>query len=351
MEYIEDYKSYDIDTLWISGIKRNKKSYGDNGDNGINFSKSLVYKNPDKLERLLAKTPYLFIPYGISKYNKNTGAVKYSLTVALSPISGIREVFLEFLENIDKYIESRLSNLVPKKYSFVSSIKQNDDDMYTYKLVLNFPTVQGNYDFLIHDHNKETKQLSYIRPRTKMISIIELDDIWINDNDKKYGTSWNIRYIKIYPIVKTLDVSDDEEEQVVDMKNKRKEIKKIKCPSCKNRIELVIRIDIPEMPSRQYVSQIPLAPSISYQPSYSIPQPSSNDSSVRASSFVPKLDDLLSAIGKLKKVSQPDEKNGMETGRVVNDDVSQAPEAPPLTPPSSPNEKTKKKKKNEKKRN
>jgi len=287
--HITKYSKFDTDDLWISKIKKSK-------DNS-NFRNVKIYIDPEKLTRVRVKTPFFYIPFGISTI-KEFGKTQYKLTASLFPLIEIRKEFKTMIDEIDDEIEDRIDNMLDsEEYVLRRSITKRNDE---YNILLHFPYSKDKELFKIVDCNNESATISDVDKKMKGWAVIELSDVWIDDNKKKYGYSWLISQLKIYadiPIDGTIFIDDIEDKSTIEMKKTQKKQCKLKCPNCEHKIELNININMPISGGGGNVYHS--------VPSYDIPAPPPLEevgtSGPSIKPYVPNLDELLEMKSKLKK--------------------------------------------------
>jgi hypothetical protein len=297
MNFIDDYEEFDSNKIWVG---KPQKIFE-------NTRMCTVYQNPNNYKKIIIKTPFLLIPYGpsILKKNKNEEELNnnwYTITSVLAPLIKKRKKFKNLIEEIESSIKKKITSI--NNYKFCESIKDDKKNNYKYNFVLGLPhTKKGEKMFRIVNHKKEKCNISDIKPGMTMISTIMLNDVWINDKKKEYRCLWNIVQMRIYPkiiIDECLFVDELSDGSIINQqRSKEKYI--VPCPNCDHKIEFTININI--QGSQQYISKSPYNGNPS---DYSIPIAPPLDMITETTEmntmkpFVPKLDDLLGAIKKLK---------------------------------------------------
>jgi hypothetical protein len=315
--FIDDY-SYDPTNLWISKLQKTKNE---------RYERSDVYINLKKFKKVRIKTPFLLLPYGASA-KKNTKLS--TITAVLNPLTSERKKFVDMIDRIDNIISERISMLLDDDYTFINSVTVNKKEHYKYKMNINLPqNKDGSNKFFLYNKNKIEQKIKDITPRTKIVSIIELYELYVDHTEKTYRITWNVEHGKLFPEILTdencLENDLEDESDITINKNlgSSKEQYKVKCPNCEHKIELTININVqgvidnyknnnnfsyvpnaPDVASNRH--NIPFAPpppgSIGEQPKFQRAEQKKKEKEEEKSSFVPNLDDILDKRNQLKKV-------------------------------------------------
>lgn len=320
MSCLTDYDNFDDEKLWFGKILNPFTQ----GDQKVILRKSQVLYDVKNLTRLRIKTPYFRIPFRVSEFKTNYGK-KNTMTSELSPLQGTRKAFKLLIDKIDNLIKERYSELLDDSYTFKKSIKYDKEHYLDYRLNLHF-TKPPHY---IINHKKEPVDITYILGGMRGLAIIELSDIWINDNTEEYGCCWNIIELKVFPeliVEELLGIDDIEHGSVVEMETLEKKTDKynVKCPNCTHKIEMTINVNI-KTPFQQ-MSSIPYRPpppsSYEYKNndmSMDIPAPPPLETNeVIRPLFTINLDELLTARKGLKKTKTKESVNLM-SGKVLDE--------------------------------
>jgi hypothetical protein len=329
MNYITDYESIDVEEdLYFCDIEdvEDKK-----------YKKCIIYINPNNNLKLSLKTPWLIVPFGVSNLkNKEGDITMYIITTALTPLVGKKKQFKKLIEDIDEEIETYINKeLDDEDYEFKPSIKHNKNARF-HNFVIGLRIKKNEYMFGMFNYDNTPCTIDKIKPGMRIRAIIELTDVFINDDTNTFRCSWNAIQIKICPDVITdkCHIRDEiSDGSIVNLKKKHAKYD-LNCPNCSHSIELNININIPEsvmgskisesktyIPSQPRYYSTPPVSSVPIPPPIDIKEGSDNSS---FTPFVPKLDDLLSALKKLKPTKTIIKES--EMGHVV-------PEAPPLDDP------------------
>ena len=204
------------------------KAYGDNAN--------IVYLNY-KGSPIYIQTPSMKCPYGLSKYETDSGKMKYSLDLQLSNDSPSIESLKNTLEEIDnKILDDSVKNSLKwfKKKNqsrdvaqalYTPSIKSATEngeptDKYPPTIKLKIPYYNDEYKVECFNNQKEklnSNDLPSYLPKGQMTnSIIRLGGIWFAG--KKFGIKWDLVQLKLNPSSKMIeyafkDDSDDETKQ------------------------------------------------------------------------------------------------------------------------------------------
>lgn len=307
---IDNYETYDSSELWISKPHDTKNK---------RYRRCQIYTNADKYNKLWIKTPFMYVPFNVSTRSTKNNKL-YSLTCALNPLTTQRKKFIALIKSIDDIIVEKIGWYLGDEYIYCSSINQKDKKFFKHKITLNLPmNKDGGYGFLLYDKHKEKKTMEDIIPGSKMIGIIELFDIWIDDEEKKYSASWNVVHYKIFQDISIddnyfIDLEDDSEVTVNKNLGVSKERYKVKCPNCEHKLDLTINLNIQGIIDKQkysmpfYIPQapsfdgIPCAPGGPPPPPLAPPFDKSCGSIAESRGFVPNLDDIMNIKKKLKKI-------------------------------------------------
>jgi len=168
------YKPYNIDT------------------NNIILKKPLLpYFYPikyggDTPTNIIIQTPIMFIPFGISTYNKSN-----YIDISFKNLTNNLNIdeFYDFIFSIN----SHFINLKKfKKYTFINSLKKSND-FFPHTLKLKYTN-----DILIFNEDNIEIPQNNIKPNLYSKFIIQLSNLWVNHKDKKYGVIWSICQIKLF---------------------------------------------------------------------------------------------------------------------------------------------------------
>jgi hypothetical protein len=326
---VEEYENYDPSSLWMG---KSHKTLNDR------YRKSQVYCDINKYKKLWIKTPFMLLPFNVSVRSTKQNTKLYAVTATLNPLTKERKKFIAFINKIDKVIAERIGETLGDDYTYCYSIDQNEKTFLKHKINLGLPkNKNGTDNYILYDKNKERKTVDDITPGTKMIGIIELFDIWIDDEEKTYQASWNIVHGKIFQDILidenylTDCLEDDSKININKNLGSTKEKYKIKCPNCEHKIEFTININIQGIIDNQkkqmympapyhYVPSISSIPSAPIAPSFDAPMAppfgGSNDAP-SSRGFVPDLKDIMNIKNRLKKVTpkNPSSVKKSTTGR------------------------------------
>jgi hypothetical protein len=281
MAYVENYKKFDVDDLWISNIRKSKSK----DKNEKVFRNVVIYIDPDKYKRLRIKTPFFFIPFGVSEF-KEIGKKKFKLTTVLSPLINKRKDFKNMIDRIDDKIEEQIGDKLDD-YTLKRSIIKTE---YQYEMAFHFPHEKQIELFKIVDHNNNPLNITDVTKRMRGIAYIELSNEWIDDKEEKYPE---------VIIDEDVFIDELEDNSTVNLEKKTKKKCKLKCPNCEHKIELNINVNVPTTGGGGNNYYAP-----TYIPQYNndipIPPPLDNVSDNGIKPFVPDLDELISMRDKLK---------------------------------------------------
>ena len=329
-QIVENYEKYDSE-LWIGKPRKGKSK---------KYRRCQIYTNIKNYNKLWIKTPFMLLPYKVSIINILGDKKIYSLTATLNPLTSERKKFIALIKKIDNEIIDKVGSCLNDEYTYCSSINESGKGFFKHKINMFLPKNEdGSNNFLLYDKNKETKTIDDIIPNTKMIGIIELFDVWIDDEKKTYHASWNMAHCKLFQNVLIdenyfVDLKDDSEVNLNKNLGSSKEKYKIKCPNCEHKVEITININIQGIIDSQKQNYQPIygatalpyrgAQPFSFYGAPSAPSAPSFDSggappappmgpacgpAMNHPPFVPNRDDILNAMKKLKK-TVPNVKDG-----------------------------------------
>jgi hypothetical protein len=162
----------------------------------------IKYKYSDqKISNFIFQTPTMYIPFGITEFNSN----KY-IDISFMNLNNYNNIeeLKTFIETITTYFKYKIKN-----YIYINSLKESSV-FYPPLLRLNFT---NSNEVLVFNEDNEKIDNTYIKPKTYGKFIIQLSNLWVNKNTRKFGLLFNIAQIKLYVnltyIPKTLEFIDD----------------------------------------------------------------------------------------------------------------------------------------------
>ena len=158
------------------------------------YNMKCFLKKQDFSNRVIIQTPKLQLESNINsgylvmtKYNNK----KYNK-------------LLQFINKLETHVGNHIKNKFKKKLQLYSNFIDND------KLIINIK------DKNIPIFNKNNNLINYsdVNIYSNIICILELNHVWVDLNNKKFGLNWNVNQIKVYPELNYnicyIDDSDDE---------------------------------------------------------------------------------------------------------------------------------------------
>ena len=326
---IDHDTDYDPNDLWIG---KPCKTINER------YRKSQVYYDINNYKKLWLKTPFMLLPFTVSVLNTKQGSNLFTVTAVFNPLTKKRKSFISMVYDIESVIEERIGGLLGEEYTFCSAIEKSEKTFFKHRMIFGLPkNKNGTNNFILYDSEKEQKTVEDIVPNTKLIAVIELFEVWIDDTKKIFHGSWNIVHGKLFQDVIINEnylmdcIEDGTKLSIKKSLGSTKEKYKVLCPNCEHKIDLTINLNVngtgtnnqrigygsPFMPMPIFSSpafNIPNAPPMDI-PSAPPFERSAGNSGMAPSNrgFVPNLDDITNAMKKLKKtrkdLSKSDEKD------------------------------------------
>ena len=165
-----------------------------------------IFKYPIKYlgADLIIQTPILYLPFGIYTCGNKSYINASFLNVSVDKEMAEYKAIIKQLNNkVIKFV----SNIYKKEnLSFVDSIKQSTE-LYPDRMRFNLQE-----DILIFSDQKKLLDFDYLKAKSYTKFLVSPVNIWLNET--KYGITWQILQIKIYPqtILNTYSFIDEESE-------------------------------------------------------------------------------------------------------------------------------------------
>jgi hypothetical protein len=163
-----------------------------------------IFKYPIKYlgEDLIIQTPILYLPFGMYTCGNKSYINASFLNVSVDKDMAEYKYIIKQLNNkVIKFI----SNIYKKdNLSFVDSIKQSTE-LYPDRMRFNLQE-----DILIFSDKKKLLDFEYLKAKSYTKFLVSPVNIWLNET--KYGITWQILQIKIYPqtILNTYSFIDED---------------------------------------------------------------------------------------------------------------------------------------------
>ncbi len=178
------------------------------------------YLHDDKKKKIILQLPKLYCPSGLIGFDQGE-YMKYSVEFSFLGMEKYQKIKSSYdllesidnkiinygIENCQKWFFKKNMNLQLIKSYYVSQIKYSKDQdneindlKYSPNIKLKIPFKDDHFMIDIFDCNKKRiyKNLSNILVKgSKCQSLIELTGIWFAGN--KFGCSWKVLQLKIYP--------------------------------------------------------------------------------------------------------------------------------------------------------
>ena len=174
----------------------------------VDFSKFKIGKSGRALKLLYDNdsvsfcTSGLYTPFGVNQNVKDwSNFTEYAVECSLNQSTGEQATaFRDFLEKLDKTIESLLKDQVPEGFVYYNILRDNSQN-YPKKMKLQFPRDKnGNFQSFIFDTDKskimlDDSSIESVVSKGKVFKcIIECAKIWVYNG--KAGSIWNINQLK-----------------------------------------------------------------------------------------------------------------------------------------------------------
>jgi hypothetical protein len=156
-------------------------------------------------DNLIIQTPILYIPFGIYKYGTKSYLDASFLNISVDKeMSEYKGVINSLNNKVVKFI-SNIYNIKSKgNWNFIDSVKQSTE-LYPDRMRFNLQA-----DILIFSDTKKLLDFDYVKAKSYTKFLVTPVNIWLNDS--KYGITWQILQIKIYPqtILNTYSFIDED---------------------------------------------------------------------------------------------------------------------------------------------
>ena len=181
---------------------------------GDNKSKIKIYRSgvEFKYNRIFIKSPRMRLAFDPNKNKFN------NISLSLHPLTDEIKVFFNFIKKIDKLNKENIKERIKGKIKYKSNLIKNKET--------NFRYIQFNMSnhCKIFNYKGEITDKSNLTTKNDVVVLIELNNIWINNNNK-CGTNYDVLQIKYYPPIfdlnKCLFLSDtDEDEDDINMRKR-----------------------------------------------------------------------------------------------------------------------------------
>ena len=164
-----------------------------------------IFKYPIKYlgDDLIIQTPILYLPFGIYKCGN-----KSYLNASFLNVTVDKEMahYKQIIQKLNNKVISHISKInKDKKLEFVDSIKKSTE-LYPDRMRFNLQE-----DILIFSDKKKLLEFDYLKAKSYTKFLVSPMNIWLNES--KYGITWQILQIKLYPqtILNTYSFIDDDE--------------------------------------------------------------------------------------------------------------------------------------------
>jgi len=197
-----DYKFFDYHQFVEKRIQLKRPMIRD-----INSEKYFFVPIRFKNQEIYIKTPKIVVPFGLNIYTteNNENYYYYVLSFTDSDIDPNIEKFYSFLQKIEVFCQNVVKNNLAKwgcEYLFESlnfkSGFKDSDGIPLFRLKI---THTGKQLTELYDEAGELQNLddveSIITKQCQVISLIELNNIWINSTE--YGVTWKVHQMRVYP--------------------------------------------------------------------------------------------------------------------------------------------------------
>lgn len=164
-----------------------------------------IFKYPIKYlgNDLIIQTPILYLPFGIYKCGNKCYLNASFLNVTVDKeMADYKQIIQKLNSKVIKHISK---NYKDKNLEFVDSIKKSNE-LYPDRMRFNLQE-----DILIFSDKKKLLDFEYLKAKSYTKFLVSPVNIWLNES--KYGITWQILQIKIYPqtILNTYSFIDDDE--------------------------------------------------------------------------------------------------------------------------------------------
>lgn len=181
-----------------------KRPYSKKINNEVYHFISLRHKN----QEIYIKTPKIVIPFGLNTYvsNQNDKHYYYVLSFSDADIDPNIDNFNKFCREMELFCQNTVEKSIKdwdcsymfENLTFKSSFKEADgfDPLFRLKI-----TNTGKQPTELYDEYQKPIEMDkieeYVTERCQIISLLELNNIWINSSE--YGLTWKVRQMRIYP--------------------------------------------------------------------------------------------------------------------------------------------------------
>jgi hypothetical protein len=184
-----------------------------------------VFRYPIKYlgNNLIIQTPILYLPFGMYKYGSKSYLDASFLNVCVDKeMSSYKSLINQLNNKVIQFISKRYG----KKLSFIDSIKKSTE-IYPDRMRFNLQE-----DILIFSEKKKLLDFEYLKAKSYTKFLVTPENIWVNE--EKFGITWQILQIKIYPqtILNTYSFIDDDKKEETTPKSHPKYQKYFKMVSC-----------------------------------------------------------------------------------------------------------------------
>jgi hypothetical protein len=162
-----------------------------------------VFRYPIKYlgDNIVIQTPILYLPFGVYKYGNKSYLDASFLNVCVDKEMACYKKLINDLNN-------KVIQFISKKYedqiNFIDSIKKSTE-IYPDRMRFNLQE-----DILVFSEKKKLLDFEYLKAKSYTKFLVTPENIWVND--EKFGITWQILQIKIYPqtILNTYSFIDDD---------------------------------------------------------------------------------------------------------------------------------------------
>ena len=189
-----DYKILKSEKIIIENFVIKKKISV--GNNTFNFPIKYLSDN------LIIQTPILYLPFGMYKYGSNCFLDTSFLNV---DVDKEMASFKNLIENINNMVIKFMNKKQLGNKIYVDSIKKSSD-LFPDRMKFHLQE-----DIHIFNEKKNLIDFGYLKSKSYIKLLITPVNIWYNK--EKYGITWEILQIKIYPntVLNTYSFIDDNE--------------------------------------------------------------------------------------------------------------------------------------------
>jgi len=178
----------------------------------INYEKYLFVPLRYRNREIYVKTPKIIVPFGLNIYTTEVNEKYYYYVLSFTDIDidPNIEKFYQFLRKIENCCQNIVKENLGKwgceysfeKLNFKSCFKESDGTpLFRLKI-----THTGKQLTELYDEGGKLQKIedveSYVTKHCQVISLIELNNIWVNSTE--YGVTWKVHQMRVYPTTKPI---------------------------------------------------------------------------------------------------------------------------------------------------